>query len=463
MEKQKHSVETAKKHFDEDIVLSGIVKFGREGYAECCDLLNEDVFPTFIHSALYKGMSELFNEGRQFNVLSVFQKSGLPPEMYDQSKAILSSDIYSSTDIRPTALKIRKGKIKEQAIAVHRNCINELMKLDGTEPISRIIQHSERALFDLVGSIANTTDNNPVHIGSMARNQVEDWMMNPVQNVGLPLPWPRFNASIGGGLRSGVHIVGARLKVGKTSIGLMTALHAASLGIPVLILDTEMMIKDVLPRLLASLSEVEINQIERGVIIKDELKKKKVFNSIEFLEKSNIFHRNVGGYDFDEIVSTIRRWMYTDVGFRENGQANPMLVIYDYFKVMNAKELTNINETQALGFQVTKLVDFSKKYDFPCMSFAQLNRDGISREDSAAIGNSDRLAQLANSVSLFKRKTEEEIRKDGELMGNRKLITTDSRYGGEMEFASEYIHMNMKKEYCILQEVADVRKPDAEF
>ena len=160
------------------------------------------------------------------------------------------------------------------------------MKLDGTEPISRIIQHSERALFDLVGSIANTTDNNPVHIGSMARNQVEDWMMNPVQNVGLPLPWPKFNASIGGGLRSGVHIVGARLKVGKTSIGLMTALHAASLGIPVLILDTEMMIKDVLPRLLASLSEVEINQIERGVIIKDELKKKKVFNSIEFLEKS---------------------------------------------------------------------------------------------------------------------------------------------------------------------------------
>lgn len=463
MEKQKHSAETAKKHFDENIVLAGIAKFGREGYAECCDLLNEDMFPTLTHASLYRGMSELFNEGRQFNILSIFQKSGLPENMYEESKIILSSDIYSPNDIRPTALKIKKCKIKENAISIHRNCINELMKLDGTEPISRIIQHSERALFDLVGSITSSTENNPINIGAIARNQVEEWMTHPVQNVGLPLPWPKFNASIGGGLRSGVHIVGARLKVGKTSIGLMTALHAASLGIPVLILDTEMMIRDVLPRLLASLSEVEINQIERGVIVKDELKKKKVFNSIEFLEKANIFHRNVGGYDFDEIISTIRRWMYTDVGLRENGEANPMLVIYDYFKVMNAKELTNINETQALGFQVTKLVDFTKKYDFPCMSFAQLNRDGISREDSAAIGNSDRLAQLANSVSLFKRKTEEEIRKDGELMGNRKLITTDSRYGGEMEFASEYINMNMKKEYCILQEVADVRRPDAEF
>jgi hypothetical protein len=251
---------------------------------------------------------------------------------------------------------------------------------------------------------------------------------------------------------------------GKTSIGLMTAIHAAlNFKLPVLILDTEMMIKDVLPRMIANMSEVEINIIERGLFAKDEFKKKCIFNTVGTLETMNISHKNVGGYDFDDIISTIRRWIYTDVGLQANGEANPMLVIFDYFKVMRAAELVNINESQALGFQVTRLVDFSKQFNFPCLAFCQLNRDGISREDSASVGGSDKLAQLANSLTIFKKKTEAEIARDGELNGNRKVLTTDSRFGGEQEFTSQYISMQMKKESCILQEVNFEPKEDVKL
>lgn len=459
----KHFVPKVENQFEENLILSGIAKFGREAYADCCDVVNVNIFGDFLKNVIFGAMSSTFSEGVPINITSIFQRTGLPDSRYQDVKDILSNDCFDIKDIRPAAIKLRKKKLKEDAITIHRECIDKITQLDGTEPTSKIIACGEKALFDLIAKASYNDDSGPTKIKEIARELVNQWMDSPTQNVGLPLPWPKFNESIGGGLRPGVHLVGARLKVGKTSIGLMTAIHAAQLGIPVLILDTEMQIKSVLPRIIANMSEVEINIIERGLFGKDEFRKKCIFQAVSALESMNICHRNVADYDFEDIVSTIRRWIYTDVGLKSNGEANPMLVIFDYFKVMTAKELATCNETQALGFQISKLVGFSTKFNFPCLAFAQLNRDGISREDSAAVGSSDKLAQLANSLSIFKKKTETEISKDGVENGNRKLITTDSRYGGEVEFTSQYISMQMKKESCILQEVNFDRKEDAEY
>ena len=459
----KHFVPKIENQFDENLILSGIAKFGRDAYADCCDIITTDTFSDFLKNVVFGAMAKAFAEGVPINVTSVFQRTGLADSRYQEVKELLSYDCYDIKDIRPAAVKLRKKRLKDDAITIHRECINKITQLDGSEPTSKIIAYGEKALFDLIGKASYNDDGGPTKVKDVVRGIVEEWLNSPTQNVGLPLPWPKFNASIGGGLRPGVHLVAARIKTGKTSIGLMTAIHAAKLGIPTLILDTEMNIKSVLPRIIANMSEVEINTIERGLFAKDEFRKKCVYQAVSALESMNICHRNVADYDFDDIISTVRRWIYTDVGLKSNGEANPMLLIFDYFKVMTAKELVTINESQALGFQISKLVGFSTKFNFPCLSFAQLNRDGISREDSAAVGNSDKLAQLANSLSIFKKKTEKEIQSDGIENGNRKLITTDSRYGGEVEFVSQYISMNMKKESCILQEVNFDRQADAEY
>ena len=452
MANSKHFVQSVPNQFEENLILSGIVKFGKDAYADVCDVVKGDSFGDYLKQVVFEAMGAVFSDGSPITITSVFQRTGLSDERYPEVKALLSNDCFDIKDIRPAAVKLRKYRLKEDAILIHRKCIDDINRLDLNEPTSKIIACGETALFDLIAKASFNDSSTPIRVKEVVRSMVEEWMNNPTQNVGLPLPWPKFNASIGGGLRSGVHLAAARLKAGKTSIGLMTAIHAASMGIPTLILDTEMLIQDVLPRIVANMSEVEINTIERGLFAKDEFKKKCIFNTVGALEKMNIDHRNVADYDFDDIISVIRRWIYTDVGLRDDGTANPMLVIFDYFKVMTARELINCNESQALGFQINKLIGFSKKFNFPCFSFCQLNREGISREDSAAVGNSDKLAQLGNSLSIFKKKTEAEILKDGPENGNRKLITTDSRYGGEVDFTSQYISMNFKKESCILQE-----------
>ena len=53
---------------------------------------------------------------------------------------------------------------------------------------------------------------------------------------------------------------------------------------------------------------------------------------------------------------------------------------------MSSNSITNnIQEYQALGFQITSLHNLCVKLDIPCLSFVQLNRDGITKESTDAV------------------------------------------------------------------------------
>jgi len=466
MAKQRGFVQPAKNqlddnNFEQGVILSGILKYGRDGYVECCDIINDNHFDGYMQKAIFGAYKNIFNNNLPFTLATVFQQLNIPESRFDEVKDTLSFDCEQQEIIRPFAQTLRKKSLIKDGINAHRECINKLSDFEGTESLSKILGVSEKALFDLISKITQGEDEAPTNLGTIAKSMVDDWANNPVQNIGLPLPWPKVNESIGGGLRTGVHLFGARIKTGKTSLGIMTASYIAQMGIPVLILDREMQTKSIMPKVIANLSEVKINDIEKGVFANDELKKKRVYSAVSKIEKMKINHKNISGVsDFDEVLSIVRRWIYKEVGLKQDGTANPMLLIYDYFKIADGKELTAMREDQALGFQISKLVDFSVKFDFPCLAFAQLNRDGITREDSAAIAASDRLGHNANSITIFKKKEEKEIEIDGPENGNRKMITTDSRYGGEAQGSEDHIHMEMAGEYCTLKEVHFVKKQD---
>ena len=112
----------------------------------------------------------------------------------------------------------------------------------------------------------------------------------------------------------------------------------------------------------------------------------------------------------------------------------------------------NIQEYQALGFQITALHNLAVKYEFPCLSFVQLNRDGITKESTDAVSGSDRLIWLCTSFSIFKTKSAEELAEDGPNAGNRKLVPIVSRHGPGMDDGN-YINMRMVGDHAQLLEL----------
>jgi len=246
---------------------------------------------------------------------------------------------------------------------------------------------------------------------------------------------------------------------GKSVVADNVALHiAGKYDIPVLMLDTEMSKEDHHHRLLANLANVEINEIASGSFADDPEKCDRIDKAGDYLENIPYKYISISGRPFEETLSIAKRWLLKEVGYDENGRLNDCVIINDYLKLMSSTSIKdNLAEFQVLGFQITALHNFCVENDCPCLSFVQLNRDGITRESTDVVSGSDRLVWLCTSFSIFKEKTEDEKTSDGLENGNRKLIPIVSRHGPGIQDEG-YICLNMEGEYARLTEIGTIRQ-----
>jgi hypothetical protein len=211
--------------------------------------------------------------------------------------------------------------------------------------------------------------------------------------------------------------------------------------------------EDHLNRLLANISGVPINEIATGKFVDDPDKNEQVIDAVKQLSKIPYSYVSVAGKPFDQILNLVKRWVVQEIKNDEYGKTNDCLIIYDYLKLMSSSSITNnIQEYQALGFQITSLHNLCVKLDIPCLSFVQLNRDGITKESTDAVSGSDRLIWLCTSFSIFKIKSPEELAEDGPNAGNRKLVPIVSRHGAGMD-DGDYINMVMDGSHAKLTEL----------
>ena len=227
---------------------------------------------------------------------------------------------------------------------------------------------------------------------------------------------------------------------GKSFIGSNSAYHNASNGIKVLYADTELTQEIVSTRTLARASGVPINDIENGSFAGNPLDLKKVRDAINVLKENKIHYHNISGKDHREWISIFRKWILKEVGFDANGNTNPCLIVLDYIKVMNLDHMKGYAEFQYLGQIITDLHNFCIKYNIAILAFAQLNREGITKEDQGVIAGSDRLIGLCSSCAMIKKKTADDYADDPKANGDRKLIILASRFGPGTE-DGEYINL----------------------
>lgn len=244
---------------------------------------------------------------------------------------------------------------------------------------------------------------------------------------------------------------------GKSLLANSVAIHVSrDLNVPVLYLDTEMDSASQKNRLLANLSNVKIKEISNGNFGLEAVARGRVIKAAETLKVAPYHYINISGQSFDNILATTRKWIYQHVGFESDGRTKDCLIIYDYLKLMSSESISSsMQEYQVLGFQITQLHNFCVKYDIPCLSFVQTNRDGITKESTDIVSGSDRLAWLCTSLTAFKEKSPDEQAEDRshglERPFNRKLVPIVSRYGGGVEDGN-YINVLMEGEYTRLTE-----------
>lgn len=436
----------------ERAVLAGICTYGEAAYLDIADIVQETSFTIDSNSIIFKCLKTLCESHQSTidiaSIYSTAQELGLShvlskKEETQHLKAIMDFPV-SLDNVRRFAAKIRKLEIARLLRKQLEQTQDKILEVTGNEPISSIIGIAEDSIFNFT-SLLNDTDTGPEKIGSSIDEYVKGLEENKVDQIGIPTGFPIYDQAIGGGLRKGtINVIGARPKTGKTLLSDNMGKNIAALGIPVLNMDTEMNKEDHIHRLLAMMSEIEINAIETGKFADSPDKRNKISKAVENLKAMKLYHKSIAGKPFEDQLAIMRRWLVKEVGLNDDGTAKDCVIFYDYLKLMDSAGISqDLKEYQVLGFMMTSLHNFAVRYKVPIVAFIQLNRDGITKESTDSASGSDRIIWLCSNFSIFKRKSDEEIAEDGADNGNRKLIPVISRHGGGLD-DNDYINCFMK-------------------
>ena len=437
----------------ERAVLSGVIQHGSDAFIDIDDIITVDTFTVEENQILYACIKKVLANSATIDlpsILSAANDLGLESWFENQIssnhiKAISGFDI-SLENVRHHAVKLKKLEIARQISLQAKHIISNISEVTGDETVDEIINVAESPIFELSASLNGSVEDKPLILGDEVEDYIRHLEENPSDILGLSSGFAKYDAAIGGGFRRKcVDLIAARPKVGKSMLAGNVALHiAGTLGIPVLFLDTEMSKEDHMNRLIAKNSGVDINDIAAGRFVKNSGTRERVRQAVEKLKDAPLSYIAIAGKPFEETLSIMRRWIIKNVGYDENGRVNDCIIIYDYLKLMTSDKINNnMQEFQVLGFQITELHNFCVRYDCPCLSFVQLNRDGITKESTDVVSGSDRLIWLCGSFSNFKRKSDEEIAEDQGESGNRKLIPIEARHGPGLE-DYDYINIAMQ-------------------
>lgn len=349
------------------------------------------------------------------------------------------------------AAKLRRLQIARQIKSSLQATLMEVDRLTGDETLSEVFRIVESPIFNLSNSITDQSD--PVPLGRHIMEYVNHKAANPGVAPGLSSGYATYDAMIGGGLRYGsTNYIGARIKNFKSGFALNVAKFNAQQKIPVLYLDTELNEEEQFPRLLANCSGVKIDKIECGGFAEKEFELLKVQQAATLTaDEANfpLYHINIARMEFQEHLSILRRWVHKVVGVNTAGIANPCIVMYDYIKLVHKDDMRDMNEHQAIGFIATGLQNFALRYKVPIMVFSQLNRDGISKESSDIVAQSDRVMWFCSNFCVFKEKNEAELAADPN--GNYKLVPIVMRHGKKLK-NGEYINFNVDGDHFKITE-----------
>ena len=443
----------------ERAVLAGLFQYGIDAYVEVADVINASSFGHENNQILYTCVQHVIENNSDVDLPSILSAASTlkhSERVENQTELQYIKSLFdfpvSQGNIFNFAVQIKKFEfarnIKKLTLKIHK----DMDSVNGSESIDEIIGKVEDPVMDFLRE--DDGGERPEKIGKDVDEYLQFITENKCDVIGIPSGFGRFDHAIGGGLRRKcVDLVAARPKVGKSVFADNVALNVASDGIPVLVLDTEMSKEDHLNRIIANLSGVPIQDVATGKFVDDDEQNQRVHEAVEHISQIPYNYVSVAGKPFEQILNIIKRWIIQDVKMDENGRTNECVVVYDYLKLMSSNSIpNNIQEYQALGFQITNLHNLAVKFDFPCLSFVQLNRDGITKESTDAVSGSDRLIWLCTSFSIFKSKSPEELAEDGPQAGNRKLVPIVSRHGAGLS-DGDYINMRMLGEHAKLVEL----------
>lgn len=367
------------------------------------------------HKFIYMAMTYLITEGKELDPVAIMNvyTSDKAKEAIEELGGLDYIEAMKSSPVAPNTVMFighivqasARRAVREEALRLAQGAIKD------ERPLDEYLHEVESKFRDI--SINYQVAQDVEKLGDGVGERLKARLLNPQSVIGLKTGWKAFDLASMGLIDGELTIVGARSKVGKSTV-LLNWCKKISIddGIPVLYIDTEMYKEEQEDKLLSMISGIPHDEIRNGMFGKNTVNgtaKEKIAlvqEASKKLQAGKLHHVYLPNFTLEKVVALARKYQI------EHGIK---MVVFDYIKLPSSNASLGDKEYQALGYLTSGLKDLAGMLQIPVISAVQLNRNAVGKEDitEADIAGSDRILFLANRVCMLRRSTEEEYAYQG--------------------------------------------------
>lgn len=419
------------------IIDSSIVSKGIE-------TIKEEYFSRAANKLVFRTICELFNEGKEVDPViladrmgrnNTLEKAGGIPYINDLADFVISSANFDYH------LNIMTEKALLRHLIVACNGIIESC-YSSPKPVKTVVDEAEQAIFQIAEL--------PKHQGFQRFDEISPEVLKTIDTIastkvpviGVPSGFGDLDRLTGGFRPGQFIIIAARPAMGKTSLALNIASHAAvNLGKKVAIFTMEMAADEVIMRMFSSASEVNMDAMLKGYGMNEE-KLIRIMQASEVLSSKPIYIDESGTNTPLEIQAKTRR-LAADLDGLD-------LIIIDYLQLMTLPKDRDSRQ-QEISEISRSLKILAKDLKIPVVALSQLNRMLETREEKrprlADLRESGAIEQDADLV-MFIYRDEYYYPEKTDKPGIAEVIVGKNRHG-----ATGFVELGFVKEFTLFRSI----------
>lgn len=349
----------------------GVLLLDKSAYEITSEILTPDCFYADAHQIIYETIAGMHH-------------TSFPVDMLTVAEVLKKKDQLENVGGAAYITRLTNGVVSTANTEAHSRIIlekyilRELIKVNSEVVAEAYGQHVD--VFDLldkheqcIGEIGKHVFR--THTKTMVENMMEFYqdldakMLRQDHLSGVPSGYYDIDVCTGGWQSTDLIILAARPSVGKTSLALNFARNACNAGNPVAFFSLEMSTNQLIQRLTAGETLIQLNKIRSGKLSQEE--RQKVDKSTRRLEQMPLYINDTGGLTWQDIKIKSRKLV------NKNGVR---LIIVDYLQMMqDVRNNDRRNREQVVANIATNLKQMAKELNVPVIALSQLSRKAEDR------------------------------------------------------------------------------------
>lgn len=400
----------------------GSMIMDRDAIMNASEILIEEDFYQKQYGVLFKTMTELYNEGRPVDLVTLqdrLKEKELPPELSSvEFIRELVSAVPTSANAKYYANIVKEKAVLRRLIRVSEGIANECYL--SREPVDVILETTEKQIFDVVQNKSAGDFEGIDKIVLKSLESIEAASKTRGNVTGVATGFYDLDYKTAGLQPSDLILVAARPSMGKTAFVLNVAEHVAVKNKKTTAIFSLEMSKDQLvKRMLAMNSRVDSQIIRSGELKDDDWVK--LVESVKEIGSSGLIIDDTPGISISELRSKCRKYkLEHDLG----------LVIIDYLQLMTGNRKSESRQQEVSDIS-RSLKALAREINAPIVALSQLSRAVEQRPDKrpmlSDLRESGAIEQDADVVMFIYR--DDYYNKDTEEPGVAEIIIGKQRNG----------------------------------